>query len=81
MKTFIVIIILIWLLSTALLGYLISLLVWTFIAIVLTFFFGAYIAYVLFVQTLKFLATNNTRYIQSKMEMDENVINYDNVVG
>ena len=80
-KTFIGIVFLIWLLSTALLGYLFSLLVGVFFAIVLLFFFGAYIAYVLFIQTSKFLAINNTRYIQSKIDLDENVINYEDVVG
>jgi len=80
-KQFIGVVFLLWLLSTSILGYLFSLLVGTFFAIVLIFFFGAYIAYLIFVQTLRFLATNNSRYVQSKMEMNENVMNYEDVVG
>ena len=79
-KMFIGVVFLIWVLLSALSGYLLSLLVGMFFGIVLMFFFGAYLAYIIFVQTLRFLASNNARYVQSKMDIDNNVMNYEDVV-
>ncbi len=43
--------------------------------------FNIYIGYILFIQTIKFLAVNNSRYIEGKINQDDSIIDYDNVVG
>lgn len=50
-----------------------------FVALVFGFFFG----YTVIVNTIRFMAVNNSRYLQLKMNIPDvrNGINYDNVVG
>ncbi len=80
-KRFFTVMVIIWLLGSTLFGYFIGLLVGIFFSILLTIMFSIYFGYIIFIQSIKFLAVNNTRYIQSKMNIDETIINYDNVVG
>jgi len=81
MRRFITIILLTWLLISAGSGYLLTLLVGTFFGFLIMIIFSVYLGYGLFVQSIKFLAINNSRYIESQMNGDDSVINYDNVVG
>lgn len=80
-KRFIITILVLWIIATIVFGYLMNLLVGWFFGIIIMFVFAAYFGYITLVQTLKFLAVNNTRYIQSRINIEEDVINYDNVVG
>ncbi|MCK5761987.1 MAG: hypothetical protein KAH16_03710 [Candidatus Izimaplasma sp.] len=80
-KRFFTAIVFIWLLSSVGFGYIINLLVGPYIGFGLMIIFSIYCGYVLFIQTVKFLAVNNTRYIDVKMKQDESGINYDNIVG
>jgi hypothetical protein len=50
-----------------------------FLALVFGFFYG----YSLIINTIRFLATNNKRYMYLKMDIPQvkNGINYDNIVG
>ena len=79
-KRFIGVIFLIWILGTILIGYFVNLIVGFFLGFIIMLFFSAYFGYILFIQTLKFLAINNTRYIQGQTVVDENVMNYEDVV-
>ena len=78
---FMTIIIFIWLVCSAGAGYLLTLLVGTFFGFLIMIIFSIYFGYALFIQSIKFLAINNSRYIEAQMNEDESVINYDNVVG
>ena len=80
-KRFFTVMIVIWILGSVGFGYVINLLVGPFIAFLLMIIFSIYYGYTLFIQTIKFLAVNNSRYIEGKMKQDESGINYDNVVG
>ncbi len=78
---FITIMIVIWLFLSVGVGYLLNLVVGPFIGFLLMVIFSIYLGYILFIQTIKFLAVNNSRYIEEKMNQDESIIDYDNVVG
>ncbi len=80
-KRFVYVVLFIWIIGSLGVGYLLILLVGVFFGIILTGLFSMYLGYILFIQTIRFLAVNNGRYIQSKMNIDDSVINYDNVVG
>lgn len=80
-KRFITSILIIWALMTLAFGYLMYLISGIFFGFILMIFFAAYFGYIMFVQSIKFLAFNNTRYLQVQMGDDEDIINYDNVVG
>ncbi len=81
MKRFISIIAISWLILSVALGYVFSAVIGQLLGFLLMIVFSIYFGYLLFVQTLKFLAINNSRYIDKMMNEDESVINYDNVVG
>jgi len=55
-------------------------LVGTVLGFFLMILFSIYYGYTLFIQSIKFLAVNNTRYIQGKVNIAESVINYEDVV-
>ncbi len=81
MKRFIIVLVIFWVVVSAGFGYLASLIIGSFFAIVFMIIFSIYIGYVLFIQSVRFLAINNSRYVERIMNEDESVVNYDNVVG
>ncbi len=81
MKRFISIIAIGWIILSVCLGYIFSAVIGQLLGFLLMVVFSIYFGYTLFIQTIKFLAVNNTRYIQKMMNEDESVIDYDNVVG
>jgi len=78
---FVTIMIIIWLLLSVGAGYLLNLLVGLLLGFLIMVVFSIYLGYILFIQTIKFLAVNNSRYIEEKMNQDDSIIDYDNVVG
>ncbi len=64
-----------------LLGYLVSIVFGFFLTWLLIVVLGLYIGYDLIVETIKFLANNNQRYLLIKMSQKDSGINYENVVG
>ena len=79
-KRFMVFVVIVWLLGSFGVGYLVIVLVGPILGFLLMILFSIYFGYSLFIQSIKFLAVNNTRYIQGKVDIDESIINYDDVV-
>lgn len=64
-----------------LIGYLIGLALGFFLTLFLTIVIAAYLGYDMVVETIRFFAINNQRYLLLKMGKNDSGINYDNVVG
>ncbi len=81
MRRFISIITISWIIISVTVGYLFSAAIGQLLGFLLMIVFSIYFGYMLFIQTIKFLAINNSRYLEKMMNEDDSVINYDNVVG
>ena len=79
-KRFMTLIVIVWFIGIFVFGYFMNIIIGFFFAFILTIFFSAYWGYILLIQSIKFLGINNTRYIQGRAEMDENIMNYEDVV-
>lgn len=80
-KRFMVVVSVFWLLGSIAIGYLAIKLVGVILGFFLMILFSIYFGYILFIQSIKFLGKNNTRYIEGKAIIDESVINYEDIVG
>ena len=69
-----------WIIMVILFGTLLVKLVGSFFGLVLAIFFGGYYAYILIFQFLRFLAKQNTRFVQSEIYSQDNTMNYEDVV-
>lgn len=81
LSRFLLVIFTIYVAVMVLLGYIISVVFGFFLTWFLLIIIGLYLGYDLIVETIKFLANNNQRYLLIKTNNNSNGINYDNVVN